>query len=86
MYRSNSSLGALIEEELRRQERSVSWFARHLACDRRNVYRIFRKNNLDTELVMRISRILNHDFFADLSRMSYDRAVEPVTEQPSELR
>lgn len=85
MYHNNSSLGALIEEELRRQERSVSWFARHLACDRRNVYRIFRKNNLDTELVMRISRILKHDFFADLSRMSQDRAVEPIAEQPAEL-
>ncbi len=60
-------LGALIEAELRRQEHSVSWLARHLSCDRRNVYRIFQKESLDTSLLLRISRILGHDFFADLS-------------------
>lgn len=60
-------VGALIEAELRRQEHSVSWLARHLSCDRRNVYRIFQKESLDTSLLLRISRILDHDFFADLS-------------------
>ncbi len=60
-------VGALIEAELRRQEHSVSWLARHLSCDRRNVYRIFQKESLDTSLLWRISCILGHDFFADLS-------------------
>jgi len=60
-------VGALIEAELRRQEHSVSWLARHLSCDRRNVYRIFQKESLDTSLLWRISCILDHDFFADLS-------------------
>lgn len=60
-------IGQLIKSELERQERSVSWFARHLSCDRSNVYRIFAKDNLDTELLIRVSVILNHDFFADIS-------------------
>ena len=34
-------IGKLIETELRRQERTVSWFARHLYCERTNVYDIF---------------------------------------------
>ena len=32
-------IGNLIKEELEKQERTVSWFARKLACDRSNVYR-----------------------------------------------
>lgn len=60
-------IGQMIKDELERQERSVSWFARHLACDRSNVYRIFRKDNLDIKLLMQVSVILEHDFFADIS-------------------
>ena len=57
-------IGHEIQQELRRQERSVTWFARRLACDRTNVYRIFDKESLDTRLLMRISTILQRDFFA----------------------
>ncbi len=53
--------------ELERQERGISWFARKIGCDRSTVYRIFQKNSIDTQLLKRISVILNHDFFADLS-------------------
>ena len=46
---------------------NIDWFARELNCDRRNVYRIFKKDNIDIHLLARISQILNHDFFRDLS-------------------
>ena len=32
-------IGQIIEKELHRQERSVTWFARRLYCDRTNVFR-----------------------------------------------
>ena len=57
----------MIKAELERQERSVVWFAQHLSCDRTNIYRIFAKDSIDTELLMRICKILNHNFFADVS-------------------
>ena len=60
-------IGNLIQNELRRQERGVSWFARKLSCDRSNVYRIFRKQSIDTELLTRISLLLECDFFSVLS-------------------
>lgn len=47
---------------------TVEWFARQLNCDRRNVYRIFQKENMDIHQLADISKILGHDFFADLSR------------------
>lgn len=59
------NIGQLIKDELERQERSVSWFARKLYCDRSNVYKIFKRSTIDTELLIRISGILNHDFFSD---------------------
>ena len=50
-------IGQLIRQELRRQERSVAWFARQLSCDRSNIYRIFQKESIDTYLLVRISII-----------------------------
>lgn len=60
-------IGILIKEELEKQERSISWFARKLSCDRSNVYRLFQKESIDTNLLTRISILLDRDFFADLS-------------------
>ena len=56
-------IGKLIEEELRRQERSVTWFANKLCYERTNVYSIFKRQSIDTELLARISRILHYNFF-----------------------
>ena len=61
-------VGKAIKEELLRQERSVSWFARKLACDRSNVYRLFEKESINTHQLLRISHILEYDFFAVLSK------------------
>ncbi|MDO4929904.1 MAG: XRE family transcriptional regulator [Bacteroidales bacterium] len=59
-------LGKLIEEELRRQERSVAWFSRKLYCDRSNVYDIFKRPSIDSLLLLRICQILKYNFFKEL--------------------
>jgi len=56
-------IGKLIEEELRRQQRTVSWFARNLYCERTNVYDIFKRRSIDTAMLLRISVVLHHNFF-----------------------
>ena len=61
------NIGQNIQEELLRQERTVSWLARKLNCTRAAVYRIFAKNSIDTALLANISLILHRDFFRDLS-------------------
>lgn len=62
-------IGKLIREEFDRQPRTLtaSKFADAINCRRSNVYDIFNRPTIDTELLMRICRVLNHDFFADLS-------------------
>ena len=59
--------GQLIERTLHEQGRTVTWFAGQLCCTRPNIYKIFRKENIDIRLLWRISYILGHDFFRDLS-------------------
>lgn len=49
------------------KDHTVTWFARQLNQNRRNVYNIFSRATIDTELLARICRILDHDFFADMS-------------------
>ena len=61
------TIGNLIKQELEKQERSISWLARKLSCDRTKVYRILQKHSIDTYDLARISILLSHDFFADLS-------------------
>lgn len=56
-------IGQIIEQELRHQERSVAWFAKKLYCDRTNVYKIFKRQSIDTELLLRISYVLHINFF-----------------------
>ncbi len=56
-------IGKLIEEEFHRQERSITWFAKGLYCDRSNVYAIFKRQSIDTEQLLRISIILKYNFF-----------------------
>lgn len=65
-------IGTLIRERLETDGHSVAWFARQICCTRTHVYKIFNKENIDTELLRRISRVLNHDFFADLSSSLHD--------------
>lgn len=56
-------IGQLIKQELDRQERTPTWLARKINCERPNVYYIFSQQSINTDLLLRISRALNHDFF-----------------------
>ncbi len=60
-------IGKHIEEVLKENRYSVIWLAKQINCDRRNIYNIFKREYIDTELLKRISMAMNHDFFKDLS-------------------
>lgn len=62
-------LGQRIQEELKRQGRSVTWLARQLGKERPGLYYIFRQNSIDVELLLRISFFLKHDFMRDIDEM-----------------
>ena len=61
-------IGKIIEEEMRRQERTPAWLARKINCARPNVYYIFKQESINTDLLLRISQVLHHDFFCYYSK------------------
>lgn len=61
------NIGQSIKDELRKQERTISWLAQKLNCHRSVVYRILSKNSIDTAMLKSISIILRHDFFKEYS-------------------
>lgn len=56
-------IGNLIREELRRQGKTNKWFAEQLNMNTRTINKIFLKQDIDTTQLLRISQILNVDFF-----------------------
>ena len=73
-------IGKIIEEELRRQERTVTWLSRKIHCDRRNIYDIFSRTSIDTDLLFKLSIALNRDFFAYFSanlQLSNNQSLTP---------
>lgn len=62
-------IGKLIRSYLKQHGQSVSFLARELGCKREQCYRIFAKKSIDTDLLLRISKILQHDFFTYYTTM-----------------
>ena len=61
-------IGEEIRNELEVQGRSVSWLSQELGCNRTNIYNIFMRDTISTDLLKRISIALNKDFFALFSQ------------------
>ncbi len=62
-------IGQLIRRELDRQGRKMSWFAAQIHCDRSNAYKILKRKNIDLELLVRISQVLDHNFLIEVSHI-----------------
>lgn len=60
-------LGNHIKTVLKKQGRNAVWLAERIPCERSNVYNIFRRKSIDVNLLVSLSNIMQHDFFADLS-------------------
>ncbi|HEY9008273.1 MAG TPA: hypothetical protein VIM75_19165 [Ohtaekwangia sp.] len=56
-------IGPKIKEVFDLRQIKLTEFADSLGTVRQNVYRIFRKRHLDTGLLLRISQVLDHNFF-----------------------
>jgi plasmid maintenance system antidote protein VapI len=56
-------IGRLIQAKMEVEGRSVAWLAKRLHCNRSNVYKIYQKQMIDTDMLLRISKILKTDFF-----------------------
>jgi len=60
-------IGTLIRDELYSQQRSVTWFADQINCDRTTCYDIFARKFVNCEQLEKISIVLHRNFFRDLA-------------------
>ena len=57
------AIGSKIQAVFENRNIKLSDFADELGTVRQNVYRIFKKKDLDTGLLTKVSEVLNHNFF-----------------------
>ncbi len=67
MQGDSPHIGKLIRYVVVSKDLKISWLAKQLNCHRNNIYLIFSRSWIDTETLMRLCRVLQHDFFKDLS-------------------
>jgi len=60
-------VGKRIKQVLDEQGRSASWLASKIPCERTNMYDIFKREDVSVALLFKVSSILGHDFFLELS-------------------
>lgn len=61
-------LGHRIRTVFESNQMSVSEFARQIHCERTNVYTIFNRRTIDTDLLARICKVLEYNFFGDVMK------------------
>lgn len=66
-FKQNIHFGDLIKSRLKQDRRSVRWFAEQMNSDRSNMYKQLSRAHLSTDFIIRASKILDHDFFKDVS-------------------
>lgn len=64
---SKTEIGKIIKARMKERKISAIWMAGQMGCSRTNIYKIFDKHSIDTELLMKISLILGYDFFKPYS-------------------
>ncbi len=60
-------VGKRIREVLDEQGRAASWLAKKIPCERTNIYNVFKREDISVSMLSKVSRILGHDFFKELS-------------------
>lgn len=67
MKKNDFSIGKQIKTIMRDKNLTTSWLAEQIPCDRSNIYNIFKRDDINTALLQRISVVLNYDFFMYVS-------------------
>ena len=68
-------IGHLIKTELRKQGRTITWLASQLGYSRQNMYKLFERRWIYTDLLLKISDIMGRDFFKFYSEFWSSRKV-----------
>ncbi len=64
------NIGKIIKAELKKKRFSVAEFAKIINTDRNNVYHIFKRKSIDTDLLYKISIALEYNFFLEYNPLN----------------
>jgi transcriptional regulator with XRE-family HTH domain len=78
-------IGSIIQGKVKELGISVTDFAKALHCNRPNAYSIFERKNIDVELLVEISKILNCDLLS-IYQNSIPRPDRIVVIETNELK
>lgn len=56
-------IGNIIRDVLHQQGRTITWLGKQLHCSRQNIYKILRRRWIYTDMLLKISDLLDYDFF-----------------------
>lgn len=66
---TNIHIGEMVKKELQKQDLTISWLARQVHQDASNLNKMLQKPSMHTDLLIRISQALHHDFFMEISNL-----------------
>jgi len=76
-------IGKEVKLMLKRRKVKIVDFAKEINTNRNNVYNIFERESLDTQLLLRISQVLRFDFFsiysADLMEQDSNKDADDIS-------
>lgn len=64
--------GKLIKSYIKNNGIQIKWVTLQMNWHRNTIYGIFNRKWVDTDTLMRLSIILKHDFFADISKVYHE--------------
>ena len=66
-------IGQRIKEVMKAKKVPAVTVAKEIACERTNLYNIFEREDINTSLLRKLSVVLNHDFFKELSKETFGK-------------
>ena len=65
-------IGDIIKQKLKEKERSITWLANKMGYTRSSIGKMLKQEHIHAELLLRISHILEYDFFVHYSTLLCD--------------
>lgn len=66
-------IGHIIKQVLQEQGRTITWLGKQLGCSRQNIYKILNRPWIYTDMLLKISDLLDYDFFRCFSEYHKQR-------------
>lgn len=76
-------IGSIIRSKLEESPLSIAEFAERISRTRPTVYDIFNRKSIDTDLLVRISEVLDYDFLREVYLQEAQGKEEPPTASSS---